>query len=128
MLQYAFKEWAVVCEALALGRQAIILRKGGIEENGGEFGVEHTQFWLYPTYSHQQKLGVNEETQPLLEKVESQCPPAGIVRLHLWAELTGIYRLRDVLPALLLSHLHCWSEEAVRKRFDFSETLSAFPG
>jgi hypothetical protein len=31
----------------------------------------------------------------------------------------GIYRLRDELPALLLSHLHCWSEETIRKRFNY---------
>jgi hypothetical protein len=119
MLAHAFKEWAVVCEALALGQQAIILRKGGIDETGGEFGVEHTRFWLYPTYTHQQNFGINAETRPLLEQVELQRPPAGILRLSLWAELTGIYRLRDVLPALMLSHLHCWSDEAVRKRFEY---------
>ena len=30
MLRHAFKEWAVICKALAEGRQALILRKGGI--------------------------------------------------------------------------------------------------
>ena len=25
------------------------------------------------------------------------------------------------MPALLLSHLHCWSEETVRKRFNYRE-------
>ena len=38
MLQRAFKEWAVICEALGRGQQALILRKGGIEENAGELG------------------------------------------------------------------------------------------
>ena len=36
MLQHAFKEWAVICYCLAKGKQAIILRKGGLAEPGGE--------------------------------------------------------------------------------------------
>ena len=35
-------------------RQAILLRKGGSAEAGGELRVEHTRFWLFPTYVHQQ--------------------------------------------------------------------------
>ena len=116
MLQYAFKEWAVICEALANGQQTIILRKGGVAE---DFRVEQMRFWLYPTYLHQQNDGINEETRSLLEKVQANKPPAGQVRLQLWGEVTGAYRIRQELPALLLSHLHCWSEEEVRKRFNY---------
>ena len=119
MLQYAFKEWAVICEALGQGMQALILRKGGIDEEDDVFVVDQPRFWLYPTFSHQQKDGINEEAGPMLEEVEANRPPAGVVRLQLWAELAGMYRIREELPALLLSHLHCWSEEAVRKRFDY---------
>ena len=35
--------------------------------------------------------------------------------------MTGIYRIRDLTPALLLAHLHFWSEETVRKRFAYRE-------
>jgi hypothetical protein len=119
MLQHAFKEWAVICEAFAQGQQSLILRKGGIEENAGEFAIEQTRFWLYPTYAHQQNDGINEDARPLLQQVEANRPAAGTVRLQLWAEVTGIYRIRKELPALLLSHLHCWSEETVRQRFNY---------
>lgn len=119
MLQHAFKEWAVICEALGQGQQSLILRKGGIDEQTGEFAVEQTRFWLYPTYVHQQNEGISEYARPLLEQVEANRPPAGKVRLHLWAEVTGAYHIREELPALLLSHLHCWSEETVRKRFNY---------
>ena len=105
MLQHAFKEWAVICEALGRGEQALILRKGGIDEHDGQFVVDQTRFWLYPTFSHQQKDGINEEARPLLEKVEANRPPAGVVRLQLWAEVKTIYRIREELPALLLLHL-----------------------
>jgi hypothetical protein len=119
MLQHAFKEWAVICEALGQGQQAIILRKGGIEEKAGEFAIEETRFWLYPTYSHQQNDGIQDEARPLLQQVEANRPPAEMARLQYWAEITGAYRLREELPALLLSHLHCWSEDTVRKRFNY---------
>jgi hypothetical protein len=119
MLQHAFKEWAVICEALAQGKQSLILRKGGIAENEGAFGVEHKRFWLYPTYVHQQQAGIQEEYRSLLHDAEAQRPPTGKVRLQLWCDVNGIYQIRDELAALLLSHLHCWSEDSVRQRFNY---------
>ena len=121
-LQHAFKEWAVICEALAQGRQALILRKGGIEEHAGEFAVEQARFWLYPTFTHQQKDGIQEEALQLLETAEANRPPTGKLRLQHWAEVVTIYRIRDELPVLLLSHLHCWSEETIRQRFHYRDS------
>jgi hypothetical protein len=116
MLHHAFKEWAVICEALAQGKQAIILRKGGIDE---EFQVEQKRFWLYPTYTHQQNEGIKPYAQPLLEEVTAHRPADAQVRLNHWAEVTGIYRVRELLPALMLDHLHLWSEATVEKRFAY---------
>ena len=120
-LQAAFKEWAVICRALAEGKQALILRKGGIAEAAGEFTVEHTRFWLYPTYLHQQSSGIRPEATPLLEEAEAAKALAGTINLSHWAEVTGIYRVRDLTRALLLAHLHFWSEETVRQRFAYRE-------
>src|SRR5436190_1004923 len=119
MLQHAFKEWAVICAALEQGQQALILRKGGIAENDGEFAVEEKQFWLYPTYVHQQSDGIQEDARPLLEQALANPSPAGKVRLQSWADVACAYQVHDELPALLLSHLHIWSEETVRKRFHY---------
>jgi hypothetical protein len=116
MLHHAFKEWSVICKALAEGKQALILRKGGIDES---FAVEHTRFWLFPTYTHQQKGGIQPEALPLLEEAEAEKPPAGIVRLSYFAEVSGAYHVHALTPALLLAHLHLWSEETVRKRFEY---------
>src|SRR5258707_1231712 len=119
MLQHAFNEWAVICEALGRGEQSFILHKGGIDEHDGEFVANGTRFWLYPTFSHQQIGGIIEDARPLLQYVEANRPPMGTVRLQVWAEITTIYRIREELPALLLSHLHCWSEATVRQRFHY---------
>jgi hypothetical protein len=120
MLRHAFKEWAVICRALGEGRQAIILRKGGIAEVGRQFAVKHAHFWLFPTYVHQQQAGIKPAAVPLLEQVEADRPPPEVVRLEYFAEVGGAYRVRDLLLALLLDHLHLWSEETVRSRFAYS--------
>jgi hypothetical protein len=119
MLKHAFKEWAVICRALAEGKQALILRKGGIAETSGDFQVEHTRFWLFPTFVHQQKDGIRPEALPLLERAEAERPPSDTVRLTHFAEVTGIYHVHELVPALLLAHLHLWSEDTVRKRFEY---------
>jgi hypothetical protein len=119
MMRHALKEWAVICQALADGKQAILLRKGGIDEAAGAFTLAHTRFWLLPTYTHQERDGLAENALPLLEYVEENRPPAGRLRLTHWAEVTGVYQVRDEVPALLLSHLHLWSDETVRKRFAY---------
>ena len=118
-LRHALKEWAVICQALADGKQAVLLRKGGIDEAAGAFAVEHTRFWLLPTYTHQQRDGIVESALPLLEQVEANRPASGVLRLTHWAEVTGVYDLRDEMPALLLAHLHLWSDQTVQKRFAY---------
>ncbi len=119
-LSHAFKEWAVVCKALAQGRQSIVLRKGGIAEKTDEFQVEHTRFWLYPTYLHQQRDGVTADALPLLEQAEQERPPQGVVRLTHFAEASGgMYRLHNLPAALLLGGMHCLSAATVKARFEY---------
>ncbi len=119
MLRHAFKEWAVICEALALGQQAIILRKGGIADQGGLFRPEHGRFWLYPTYLHQQQEGIKPELLPLLEECRQKAPAPGTLRLTHFAEVSGVYHIPHLATAMLLDGFHGWSEEAVIKKFDY---------
>ncbi|MBM4067669.1 MAG: DUF1802 family protein [Planctomycetes bacterium] len=118
-MKQAFKEWAVVCQALAEGRQALIIRKGGVAETVGAFQLEHARFWLYPTYTHQQRDGIRPDALPILAQVESDRPPLGTIRLSHFAEVTGVYLVNDLVRAMLLAHLHIWSDETVRKRFEY---------
>ena len=39
MISVAFKEWAVICHRLGAGEQSLLLRKGGIAEEGGVFAL-----------------------------------------------------------------------------------------
>jgi hypothetical protein len=118
MLAHAFKEWAVICQALAEGRQALILRKGGIAEEQGEFRLEQTRFWLFPTYVHQQETGIKPEAQPLLKQVEANRLPGGL-RLTNFAEVAGLYCVQDLASALCLEALHLWSAQTVTSRFKY---------
>jgi hypothetical protein len=119
MLKIAFKEWAVVCCALAEGRQSLILRKGGIAEVGGEFRPEHERFWLYPTYSHEHRDGVKPSAIPLFEKALPGRPPAGRVILSHFAHVAGVKRVADWRPVEALDDLHIWSTAAARAKFDY---------
>ncbi len=56
----AFKEWQVVCDALASGRQTILLRKGGIHEGREGFSFAHESFFVFPTRFHAQGDQVRE--------------------------------------------------------------------
>jgi hypothetical protein len=117
VLGVAFKEWAVICEALASGPQAIILRKGGIAESGGVFRVEHERFWLYPTHAHQQQGGIVEEARPILDRVAR--PADGVVRLTHFAEVRAVRYVEELEAALALTPLHVWSRETVEARFKY---------
>ncbi len=67
--QMALKEWAITCEAIGRGEQILLLRKGGIHEEGKDFRVIHREFLLYPTYEHQKADLLREEHQPTLAEM-----------------------------------------------------------
>lgn len=126
--RYAFKEWAVVCRALAEGRQSLILRKGGLHEGRDGFRVEHGEFWLFPTRFHQEAEELVEDARPLLQRVAADAPPEGAVRIAHYAGVQEVVHIEDesVLPDL--RGLHVWSDETLAKRFHYKRPgLFALP-
>ena len=118
-LAIAFKEWAVICAALAAGRQSLILRKGGIAEAGGEFRPEHDRFLLYPTFFHEHRSGIKPELLPLLEQCEKDKPAAGTIRFTHFAEVTSVVHFTTLDEALALDAEHGWTKDEVSKRFHY---------
>src|SRR5262245_46940096 len=110
-LEHALKEWSAICLALAEGRQSLILKKGGIAESAGEFEPEHARFWLYPTYVHQQAPGLKPQDSSLLARTEAERPPAGTLWISHFADIAAIYHVHELVPVLMLGHLHIWSED-----------------
>jgi len=122
MLNVAFKEWAVICAALATGKQALIIRKGGIAEtDGGLFHPEHSRFWLYPTFVHQQNTGITTEAMSLLEQSQQNIPEPGTLSLTHFAQVHGVYQIHELDSALALADLHIWSESTTRQRFAYRQ-------
>jgi len=120
MLSIAFKEWAAVCEALASGRQKLILRKGGIHEEGGVFRPEHARFWLYPTHFHeQQQAGIKPDAVNFLTASLALRPTFGFVPISHFAEVIDVQFCRELDEVLKLDAEHIWSEATVRQRFDY---------
>jgi hypothetical protein len=120
MLSIAFKEWAVICRALAEGRQSLILRKGGIAEAGGVFRPEHESFLLYPTFFHEQhRTGIKPEFLPLLEAAEAERPSAGLIRFTHFARVVDVSHVADLDALLALDGEHAWTADTVRQRFHY---------
>jgi hypothetical protein len=120
MLSIAFKEWAVICRALADGRQSLILRKGGIAEDGGQFRPEHERFLLYPTLFHEQhRTGIKPDLLPLLDAAEADRPAAGRLRFTHFAAVSAVSCVTDLDRALALDALHGWTADTVRQRFHY---------
>jgi hypothetical protein len=115
----AFKEWAVICGALAAGKQSLILRKGGIADVGGLFRPEHSEFLLYPTFFHEHRSGVKEQFLPLLDAAEAEKPEAGIIRFTHLVRVAQVHQFADLDAVLSLDALHAWTPEVVRQRFHY---------
>lgn len=118
-LPVAFKEWAVICRALAEGRQSLILRKGGIAEVGGLFRPEHDAFLLYPTFFHEHRNGVKPDFLPLLEAADADRPEPGTIRFTHFARVTAVRHVTDLDDALALDPCHAWTSDVVRQRFHY---------
>src|SRR3989442_12696077 len=81
----ALKEWAVVVHALGIGKQTLLLRKGGLNERHGRFATEPTEFFLFPTYVHQMAQGVVSEVAADLRTVTVARSPADQLGIHHYA-------------------------------------------
>lgn len=112
---YALKEWAVAVNALEQGKTIMLLRKGGIQEQGGRFQVANNQILLYPTYEHQQPFLLRHEYAEQVTPVTSGWHPETI-RIGSWAEITDIMPVSDEAIVRLLLPFHVWNEQFISDR------------
>lgn len=125
-MRTAFKEWAIIVDALGRGEQILILRKGGISEERGSFQVEHPQFLLFPTLYHQQRESVTTEAQARYDQIAPYLPPPEMVRLEFFAEV-AVWRQLDALStAEALRGQHCWRDGVIAERFDWGTAKNIF--
>lgn len=112
----AFKEWQVVCDALASGRQTILLRKGGIHEGREGFSFAHDSFFLFPTRFHAQLDQVREGNfQP-----EKEWEPGDLIEIHHHVNVLFAVTLENWEQVAQLLPYHIYTEQTIRERFDWS--------
>src|SRR5712671_27305 len=115
----ALKEWAVVVQSLAAGKQTLLLRKGGLYERQGKFSTEPTEFFFFPTYVHQMEQGVTKNAEGELQAVLAARPPEDQLLIHYYASVAEVRHLDDREQLSALEGLHCWTPDTVAKRFAY---------
>lgn len=118
----AFKEWAVVCEALLDGRQHVLIRKGGIAEGRAGFEFRHKEFFLMPTRFHEQ---VARTTLPAGTELPEQ-PPAGMVVIQGLCRVVAAGLVTDPEALRRLTPYHILSEDTVTERFGYGKQRGVY--
>lgn len=116
-MRTAFKEWGAVCHALAEGRQTVILRKGGVAEQGGRFRLDHAAFLLLPTFAHQSAAQLAPEAAPLIEQSRAEAPAADEIVISHWVQVAAAAEIRDERDLVLFRGSHVWADAVVAERF-----------
>ena len=114
----AFKEWAVVVDALGRGEQTLILRKGGIREDRGEFHADHRQFWLFPTQYHEAERFIIPSKRPALHDIAARMVKDA-VEIEFLAVADAVLNITDMDVLRRLQGRHIWGEQVLRQRFEF---------
>ncbi|MEA5465126.1 DUF1802 family protein [Leptothoe sp. PORK10 BA2] len=116
MLPYALKEWSVAIDALIQGETILLLRKGGIREEGKHFAVPHQQVWLYPTYEHQKPHLLKPQWADQVTTVAPGWHP-NQVTLQAWAEIVHVWTVKSLATVNALQPFHIWNQQFVTERF-----------
>jgi hypothetical protein len=115
----ALKEWAIVCQALANGRQTLLIRKGGIQEVKDGFEVTHRCFWLFPTYAHQNTTDLVPAVHEEFRAVQASGPAPGVLPIRLYATVEDVLSVTDLERLRGLEGQHVLSWECVASRFHY---------
>lgn len=109
------KEWAIVCEAMGRGEQSVIVRKGGIAEGRKGFGFRHSEFFLFPTFFHEQVGKVR------IRGAEIPAPREGEIEIRYIARLVAQEEITSWSTVAALDPFHILQESVVRERFDYKQ-------
>ena len=113
----AFKEWAYIVDALGKGRQSIIIRKGGISEEGGDFAIKGKKFLLLPTQFHQAQEMIKPEWLMSLDGEKYFAEPER-VSIEYFAEIAQSMVIKDWSLLEKLDSQHAWKMGVIKERFE----------
>jgi hypothetical protein len=117
----ALKEWAVVQRALLEGKQTILLRKGGLIEETGEFNLHAREFLILPTYIHSDERRNDIQPQYLnwLDDENSRRTSDGLIRFKSICTCHEIIKIKSADSLAKLSPEHIWSESYINMRLNW---------
>ena len=115
MQSIGFKEWALVCDALGDGKQTVIIRKGGIAEGREGFAFRHREFFLFPTFFHEQLDRVRLARPTLPKRRPNEVEIRYLARVEETREISDWEEVRALQP------LHILQESVVRERFEYGD-------
>lgn len=118
MIGMALKEWAVVCDMLAEGRQTVVLRKGGIAEDAGpgRFTLDYDRFALFPAWEHQRAEGIKPAYRDRVEEFDQE---PSTLTLRSFADVEHVWQVPSRRAFDQLDHLHIWDKPQVDMRFNY---------
>ncbi len=124
-MNLALKEWAVVVEALAQGRQTFLLRKGGIAESRRGFELQSREFLFFPTWEHQQKDLVKPAFGELFASLEPRDPET--IPFQYLCQVTDVIEApRHVEQFSGLADFHIWRQSYIDLRYEYRPELPLF--
>ena len=118
MIQISLKEWAIICDLLVSGQQALLVRKGGIEEAAGpgRFRLQSPRFALFPAWLHQAAERIKPAWREQVERFDHEPATVTIVGFgvvdHVWQAPS-----RESLDAV--DDLHGWTREHLDMRWQY---------
>ena len=121
--QMALKEWAVTVEAMAKGDQVLLLRKGGIHEDGKDFRVIHREFLFYPTYLHQKEDLLQPAYQPALRKLLEQPQDNDRITFSYWARAEELLEISEQEKVDNLKPHHIWTTAYAQSKLHWKPML-----
>lgn len=123
-MNVALKEWAVVIEALAQGKQSFLLRKGGIAEGKRGFELKHHRFLFFPTWEHQQQDWIRPEYHDLFQSLKPA--EADTLVISRGAEVQDVRLAPADISELLAADNHIWAEPYLRMRYEYRPDLPLY--
>lgn len=121
--QMALKEWAITVQAMSQGDQVLLLRKGGIHEEGKDFRVIHKEFLFYPTYLHQKEDLLQPAYQPALQKLVEQPQDESHVTFSYWARADEVLEISDQEKVDDLEPHYIWTTAYAQSKLHWKPML-----
>ena len=121
--QIALKEWAITVDAMARGDQVLLLRKGGIHEDGKDFRVIHREFLFYPTYLHQKENLIQPAYQPALRRMLEQPQDPDKISFGYWAKAEEVLEISDQKKVDDLEPHYIWTTAYAQSKLHWKPML-----